>query len=160
GLRYAGAHVQSQRLQAARDDTGGAHLLKGQLWMLVQVAAHGNHIGQQFINVGFQAISFGHEGLLVLHEAETAISRRSVGFPGIVAQWQPHARLFPSLPSGMLLVCSQERRWPAARESDRHRVRDGSGKMAVWSLLVPALMRFHSPGPAAWPSPAYASGLF
>jgi len=50
---------------------------------------------------------------------------------------------------GMLLVCSQERRWPAARESDRHRVRAASGKMAGWSVLTPALTRFHSPGPAA-----------
>ena len=29
----------------------------------------------------------------------------------------------------MLLVCSQERRWPAARESHVHRLRDASGKM-------------------------------
>jgi len=52
----------------------------------------------------------------------------------------------------MLLVCSQERRWPAASESSMHRVRDASGKMAVWSVLAPALTHFHSPGPTACPS--------
>src|SRR5581483_2476542 len=52
--------------------------------------------------------------------------------------------------NGLFLVCSQERRRPAARESDRHRVRDASGKMAVWSLLAPALTRFPSPGRAAY----------
>ena len=40
-------------------------------------------------------------------------------------------------------------RWLAASESHVHRVRDASGKMAGWSLLAPALTRFHSPGPAA-----------
>ncbi len=91
----------------------------------------------------------------------SGLSASSPGLNGSHESWHPHfdtwmvQRLLPlRIPTDtMLLVCSQERRWPAARESHRHRLRDASGKMAVWSVLAPALTRFHSPGPAAccWP---------
>ena|SRR5581483_1830500 len=55
-----------------------------------------------------------------------------------------------AISAGKLLVCSQERRWPAARESDLHRLRAESGKLAVWSVLAPALQGFRSPGPMAY----------
>ena len=73
--------------------------------------------------------------------------------PFFLIQAQNDHSLLPTYTLGTLLVCSQERRWPAARESDRHRVREASGKMAVWSVLAPALTRFHSPGPTACGEP-------
>jgi len=48
--------------------------------------------------------------------------------------------------SGKPLICSQQRRWPAASESDIERVRDGSGKMAGSPVLAPALTRFDFSG--------------
>ena len=60
----------------------------------------------------------------------------------------------------MPLVCSQERRVPAARESGSERVRDASGVSTVRSVLTPALTRFHAPGPMAchWDAARNAAG--
>src|SRR5579875_529203 len=54
-------YLQSQSTQTLRHNAGGAHLFKGEFGMFVQVATHRHHIGNEFINFGFQLISLGHE---------------------------------------------------------------------------------------------------
>src|SRR6266571_4692051 len=49
-------HLQSQAVQALCHNTGGAYLLEREFGVLMQVATYGNHVGDEFIDVGFQLV--------------------------------------------------------------------------------------------------------